>query len=80
MWLMIYNTEKELLESLKEIDVNEFNELCNKNICKGYQNITLMVRRLNSGGTLTPAQIRLAKRMASQIEKYHLNKGELCKS
>jgi hypothetical protein len=72
-WRMFFQTESELIEAVKDINVQKFNELCNKNICSGYQYITRTSRALKAGDELSDPQLRMVKRLAKQVYKYHKN-------
>jgi len=73
-WDEMFKDEDEMIDSLSQIDVHKFHELCNKYICNGYQYITTMVRTVNSGRELSPAQVRQLKRLAKQVKIYHETK------
>lgn len=70
-WNDLFKNEEELVEALKQIDVNKFNQLCNRYIVKGYQYIESFVKRVNAGRDLTPAQMRQLKRLAREVKVYH---------
>lgn len=72
-WEIYYRTEQDLIRALGNIDIHKFNSLCNQDICRGYQYITILARKVKSNSELSPVQVRQAKRLASQIKKYHLS-------
>lgn len=76
-WSLLFESEEELLQKLSEIDVNAFHELCDKKICSGYQSITTLVRRVNSGQPLVECQLNSLKRQALQVRIYHEYMGTL---
>lgn len=73
IWKMFFETEQELIDAVKNIDIQKFNNLCSKNICSGYQYVTRTARALKAGEKLSEPQLRMIKRLAKEVHKYHKN-------
>lgn len=70
-WNDLFKNEEDLIEALKQIDVEKFNELSRRYIVSGCEYISSFVRRVNAGYELSPAQIKQLKRLARQVKIYH---------
>lgn len=73
-WCKYYNNEQELIDELLDIDIHILDKLCNTHTCRGCEYIKSLLRTLNGGSELSPAQIRQAKRLAKYVRRYHENK------
>lgn len=76
-WSTLFKNEEELLKKLSEIDVHLYHELCDKKVCNGYQSITSLVRKINSGQPLADIQMASLKKQATEVKKYHAYLGTL---
>ena len=67
-WSDLYNSINDLIEDLKEIDINsnKFKSLKGQNYIKSFQ------RQLATGKILSEKQIIMLKRLAKQIAKYYI--------
>lgn len=72
-WNELFDTEEELIQCTKEIDIEKFKR--EKHSGWGY--IDSFVKRLNSGDELTPKQVTQLKRLASEVFSYTWNKNNI---
>lgn len=70
MWKLYYENESQLLESVKNLDMNKFELYCNDNNITAYRYILGVNRALNSNHTISNSQLNLIKSMAKYIHRF----------
>lgn len=75
-WTHFFKSEDDIVNALKYIPiVNEIDLFIGTTtVYKGYKYIHSFAKAVQSGKTLTPAQMRQAKRLAAEIKKAYLIK------
>lgn len=66
-WNEMFDSEEELIETMKKIDIKKFEN----NYYKGYAYIGSFQKQLANGAELSPKQITQLKRLAKEVYKYH---------
>lgn len=70
MWMIYYRDENDLLNTVKNLDMNKFEQYCNDNNITAYRYILSVNRALNSNKDINNAQLNLIKNMAKYIHKF----------
>lgn len=70
MWKMSFNSEKELIEFVGNMDMDKFSTYCLKKKNNIFRYMLGIHKRINNGSTLRESDINFLKLMARELRKF----------